>query len=141
MDLINKIKQLNLPFGKYIVFGSGPLQAHGIRKTRDIDLLVLPELYNQLQQEGWEERSWETQLQGRYLYKDNMEVVDNWTYGEYNPDPKWLIENAEIIDGIPFAPLEEVIKWKSAYGRDKDIVDIKLIEEYLVRLSKKDEHL
>jgi hypothetical protein len=36
-----------------------------------------------------------------------------------------------VIDGIPFASLEEVRKWKIASGRPKDIADIKLIDEYL----------
>ena len=131
IDIFQKVKGLNLPLGQYVVFGSGPLAAHGIRETRDVDLLVLPELYDKLKQEGWEEKSWETPPPGRYLYKDNVEVGDNWDYDEYNPDPKWLIENAEVIDSIPFAPLEEVIKWKKAFGRDKDLADIKLIEDYL----------
>ena len=132
MNLIDEVKKLNLPIGQYIVFGSGPLQIHGIRETRDIDLLVLPVLYDQLKNDGWEEKSWETPPPGRYLYRDNVEVGDNWDYGEYNPDPKWLIENAEIIEGIPFAPLEEVLKWKKAFGREKDKKDIELINNFLL---------
>jgi hypothetical protein len=70
-----------------------------------------------------------------YLYKDNIEVGDVWDYGEYNPDPQLLINDADIIDGVPFVRLEEVLKWKKAYGREKDKMDIKLIEEYLKNQS------
>ena len=136
MDIFQKVKSLNLPSGEYIVFGSGPLQAHGIRETRDVDILVLSELYEKLKQEGWEERVWETSPPGRFLFKDDVEVGDSWDYGEYNPDPNWLIENAEIINGVPFAPLEEVLKGKKAFGRPKDLEDIKLIEEYLETTKK-----
>jgi hypothetical protein len=131
MDIVSEVKLLELPPGQYVVFGSGPMQVHGIRESSDIDLLFLPELYEKLKQDGWREKILETHPQGRYMYRDNIEAGDNWDYGTYNPDPKWLIENAEIINGIPFAPLREVIKWKKAFGRRKDLDDIKLIEEYL----------
>ena len=47
------------------------------------------------------------------------------------PRQKNLLKMAEIIEGIPFAPLTEVLKWKKAFGRPKDVVDIELIEQYL----------
>lgn len=52
-------------------------------------------------------------------------------FREYTPDPQYLIDNAEIINGVPFVKLEEVIKWKKAFGRPKDLEDIKRIEEFL----------
>ena len=133
MNIIKEIKSLNLPFGKYAVFGSGPLHIHGIRETTDVDIVVLPEIYNQLKRSGWVEKSWESGPPGRYLQLGNIEIVDNWKYGEYNPDPLEIISNAEIIHGIPFVRLEEVLKWKRVFGREKDKKDIKLIEEFLKR--------
>jgi hypothetical protein len=32
---------------------------------------------------------------------------------------------------VPFAPLGEVMKWKRIFGRPKDVVDVRLIEEHL----------
>ena len=37
-----------------------------------------------------------------------------------------LIRNAEVIDGVPFIRLNELIKFKNALGRDKDKKDIEL---------------
>ncbi len=134
MNIISEIKELNLPLGQYVVFGSGPLVIHGIRETRDIDLLVTKELYSQLKNEVWEEK--ELDSGGNYLSKDVIEVDDSWSYGSYNPAPEEIIAKAEIHHGIPFAPLTEVLKWKEAFGRPKDIQDAELIKEYIDRTGQ-----
>lgn len=128
MNIIERVKELNLPHGQYVVFGSGPLAVHGIRETNDVDLLVTTELYNQLKEQGWEEKEWE--LGGTYLCKGIYEVDNSWSYGDYDPGPEEIITIAEMHDGIPFAPLTEVIKWKHAFGRPKDLEDIELIQAY-----------
>lgn len=129
MEIIKKVKALNLPSDQYVVFGSGPLAIHGIRKSRDVDLFVTTALYEQLKKEGWVEKEWE--LGGYYLSKDEYEIDDTWEYGEYHPTPEQIIAIAEVVDGVPFAPLREVLKWKQAFGREKDLADVVLIEKYL----------
>ena len=130
MNIFQKVKELNLPPGQYVVFGSGPLAAHSIRPTRDVDLFVTTALYQQLKNEGWEEKGWPL-TGGKYLSKDDLyEVDDTWHYGDYNPAPEAIIAVADIMDGVPFAPLAEVLKWKKAFGRPKDLKDIILIEQY-----------
>jgi hypothetical protein len=44
---------------------------------------------------------------------------------------KELREAAEIIDGIPFCNLKDIVRIKRSYGREKDSKDIALIENYL----------
>lgn len=106
MNIIEKVKQLNLPQGQYVVFGSGPLMIHGIRESHDIDLLVTPALYKKLEADStWQVREW--------------------------PDGSNYLAKAEMIEGVSFAPLREVLKWKQAYGRPKDMADVRLIAEYL----------
>jgi hypothetical protein len=128
-ELIKKVRNLNFPQSEYAVFGSGPLAAHGIRETRDIDLVVIPSLYQKLKNDGWEEKEWPS---GRkYLVKDEFEVIDDWDYATYHPDLKQIIKEAEIIDEVPFIKLEEVLEWKQSFGREKDLKDIQLIDNYL----------
>lgn len=133
MSIFDEVRALGLPLGQYVVFGSGPLAAHRIRESRDVDLLATPKLYKQLKRVGWEEKKW--QKGGSYLSKDNVELDDSWEYGDYSPAPVEIINKAEIINGVPFASLEEVLRWKQAYGRPKDITDIKLIKNYLANLN------
>jgi hypothetical protein len=129
MDIVSKVKSLNLPIGQYIIFGSGPLAVHGIRDARDIDLFVTTDLYKQLEAEGWQEKEWSDG--GYYLAKDIFQADDSWHYGDYNPAPEEIIARSEIFDGVPFACLTDVLEWKRAFGRPKDLIDIELIEKYL----------
>ncbi len=126
-EFLKKLKELNLPKGKFAIFGSGPMGVRGLRKIRDIDLIVTEDLFNILKnKEKWlkvREKPCES------LEKDEIEACKEWGPGEW--DINKLIQEAEIIDGLPFVRLEEVLKWKKTYNRDKDKKDIKLIEEYL----------
>ena len=42
-----------------------------------------------------------------------------------------FIERAEIINGLPFMPLQELLDIKRIVGRGKDLADVELIESYL----------
>lgn len=131
MEIFRRVEALQLPLGEYVVFGSGPLEAHGIRSTGDVALFVTTVFYRELEATGWEERS-RDHIPGGCLTKDGIyEAYDTWRYGDYNPAPEEIIREADIIMGLPFAPLREVLAWKRAFGRPKDEADIALIEEYL----------
>jgi hypothetical protein len=90
--------------------------------------LATTELYKRLKADGWSVKHWDSGAE--YLTRGIFEVDDSWDYGTYNPSPEEVIARAEMIDGIPFAPLGEVLKWKKAFGRKKDEADIRLIKEH-----------
>lgn len=131
MDIFAEVKRLNLPIGQYVVFGSGPLMAHGIRDTTDVDLFVTPTLYQTLKADGWDEKELNNPPGGVCLFRGTYEADDTWHYGDYDPTPEEIIGIADMIQGVPFAPLVEVLKWKQAFGRPKDVADVGLIEQYL----------
>ena len=70
IDIIKKVASLNLPIGTYVVFGSGPMAAKGLREVRDIDLLVTKGLYAELKSSGWTEKNWDSG--GSYLEKNGI---------------------------------------------------------------------
>lgn len=59
----------------------------------------------------------------------NIEVWKDWQPGIW--DFGQLIRNSEIIEGVPFVRLEEVLKWKKLRMSPKDTGDIELIENFL----------
>ncbi|MDT0318249.1 hypothetical protein [Streptomyces millisiae] len=63
------------------------------------------------------------------LFDGTIEIFDRWLPGSKEPDE--LIEKAEIIDGIPFCPLREVLDWKLRSARHKDRTDIRILEKHL----------
>jgi len=132
MNLIEKIKGLNLPFGEYVVIGGGILEVLNIRPAVDIDVAVLSQLYKQLKETGeWKE----SEKHGKYcLEKETFEIATGVSCGDYKPAVEEIIASAMLVDGIPFMNLEELCKFKKALGREKDFKDIELINNYLKNL-------
>lgn len=128
-EIIKKVKSLGLPTGSYIVFGSCPMALAGIRESADIDLLVSPELFQSLREQGWREVV--KSENDKPLVKGDFEAHAQWNFSSYQPTLDHLLESADIQQDVPFASLTEVRKWKQSSGRPKDIADIKLIDEYL----------
>lgn len=125
-EIIAKVKALGLPAGQYIVFGSCPLAAAGLRLAGDIDLLVSPALLRQLAAAGWQQVD-----KGPHdtpLTHDVFEAHDSWNFSSYQPTLASLLAGADYFDGIPFASLSAVRQWKAASGRPKDLADITLLD-------------
>ncbi len=134
MSIFERVKNLHLPLGEYVVIGGGILEALGIRDTRDLDIVVTQELFEELRKSKTyrEEIRW-----GKvFLIGDNVEIGTKLEWENYSTGTEEAIKTAMIINEVPFLNLEETIKFKKAMGREKDFKDIKLIENYLKGANK-----
>ncbi|WKZ29406.1 MAG: hypothetical protein QY323_01600 [Patescibacteria group bacterium] len=132
MRSIQEVKKLDLPIGAYVVIGSGIMSALGIRESEDIDLLVTPGLFEDLKKRGW--NYGDVVIDGRQREKlafGRAEAYKDLWYGNERVDAADLIARAEMIEDIPFQPLEELVKMKRAMDREKDRRDIESIMNYL----------
>ena len=129
MNIIQKVKELNLPDGSYVVEGSAVMDILGIRKARDIDLVVSKEVYTKLKQD----REWKEGFlhDTNFLAKDIYEIWLEWDSKDNEPNLEELLKDAHVIDGVPFVNIKRLLGWKKRRKLEKDLVDIKLIEEYL----------
>lgn len=127
-DIISKVKALNLPENSYIVFGSGSLAILGIREVNDIDLLISKELYKELKKKGWKKVY--KGPKDKPLTFDVFEAHYHWDFSHYSPTLQELLSRSMEVEGVIFASLEDIEKWKIATGRPKDIADLKLIADY-----------
>lgn len=126
--MFEKVRNLNLPIGTYAFFGSAPLAVRGLRDIGDIDLIVSPEIWQQFENKAeWEHRT--SQSGSPFLMNNGIELFQQWRPGQW--DIKELIREADIIDGLPFVKLSRVLAWKKLRGKEKDIGDIKTIEDFL----------
>lgn len=127
---IQKIKDLNLPSGKFAVFGSGPIAVRKIRDANDVDMIVTAELFEELKKNP----DWHfihLEKEGRItekLVKDEFELYRDWYPGEW--DINKLISESEMIEGVPFVRLSDVIKYKEIRGWEKDKKDLELIKDF-----------
>ena len=129
-EILQKVKQLGLPDGSYVVYGSGPMAAAGIREANDIDMLVSPELFKKLERDGWQVR--QKGPNDNPLVFNDFEAHQSWSFSDYNPALEHLLASATVVDGVPFAALEEVRKWKAANITGKSQRDIELIDDYFL---------
>ena len=128
--IIDEVKKLQLPLGQYSVVGEGALSVRGIRDYQDIDLIVAEPLYEKLKNEGWKER--EKSPGFAHLYKANAEIAKSFLHIKgCNLRTDDVIRNSEIIEGVPFMALNDLIELKKTLGRDKDENDIQLIMNYM----------
>ncbi|HOA47312.1 MAG TPA: zinc ABC transporter substrate-binding protein [Candidatus Pacearchaeota archaeon] len=120
--LLDELRKLDLPDGKYAILGSGPLAVRGIREARDLDIIVTDDLYKKLQKEY-------SQNDKIKLGKIEIFSANGWRskFGDLTK----MIKKAEKIQGLRFVCLEDLIEWKTKLGRPKDLEDIKLIKDYL----------
>lgn len=132
MNIVESVKSLDLKPGTYAVVGSGPLHVRKLREAHDIDLIVTEEVYATLKDLGWKENLYpDNPGRPKALYNGDFDASTSWSVGNYNPDPADLIANTDVIDGVAFVKLSEVLQWKQACGRPKDVADVKLIKKYL----------
>lgn len=133
-DVVKTVKDLQLPVGCYIVYGSGPLALHGIRDVNDVDMLVTKELKAKLQSLGWKQIN--KGLNDNPATNGIVEAHDSWSFCEYNPSLTDLLNRADVYEGISFASfasLEDVLKWKLVSpASDKNLEDVKNIGNKLI---------
>ncbi|MFF4100031.1 hypothetical protein [Streptomyces sp. NPDC001903] len=116
---------LQLPRGEYVVCGSAALYVRGLRaRMGDLDVLARGEAW----QRALSLASPEPTISGyglRVVHPDaSIEIMNSWTQG-WSTDR--LIDEADLIDGVPFMRLGDILRWKIAAARPKDHADITAI--------------
>ncbi len=128
--ILQKLLSLELPVDDYAVFGSAIMHFRGLKDLgHDIDIIA--------RKKAWKKACSITppvvpeSKKGLVVrpFGEELEIFSDWYPGEWNIDK--LIDNAEIIHGIRVVGFEDVIKWKKLMGREKDLLHIKIMEEYL----------
>ena len=120
-DKYSLIQQLEkLPFSKrdYWVVAGSAMVLHGFRpQTHDIDLGCSILLADKLEQQGYAIVRCKDGTR-KILYSENIEIFENWIEG-----------TVEIISGVPVVCVDGLIQMKKKLGREKDLMDIALIEK------------
>ena len=131
MNIVEKVKALDFPDGEYIVVGSGILGAKNIREIHDVDIVVSSDLFEKCKNDGWEQAPWTYEKIGQiYLKKAEYELYLDVNCRDFNPTLRELLQRAEMIEGVPFASLEDSVSFKRVYGKPKHLRDIELIERF-----------
>ena len=126
-DVTQELRALSLPADEYVVVGGGVLAIHGIRETEDIDLVVSERLFTDLQTRGWRAK---TRPNGKPGLKHGLvEAYLDVNCESFERSTSWLLEHAQVLDGIPTIDLETLARFKAGYGRPKDLLDLTLLRK------------
>ena len=128
----DKVKALNLPLDQIIVIGSGILDQLGIRPASDIDLAASSDLMKKLSEESGDWIKKFDDNQRFYFVKDDgsAEVWDGWEFDGQAVSYDGLLDYVVEYDGVRFVNLEFLSRWKKWRSREKDVQDVKLIDEW-----------
>lgn len=132
MDIFFELKKLNFPSDTYLVIGGAALAGRNLKQTRDLDILVRKDFLEELRKDpNWKyhPRIIPTEEAGLVNGDGTVELYP--TVGGIDLTFKEMKTREEIIDGIPFANLTDILLIKQVYKREKDLKDIELIQVYL----------
>jgi hypothetical protein len=100
------------------------LVLHGVKEyAGDIDIGCSEELFQSLLQRGYKLQQIKS-YEG-IIIDDCIEIYRNWQS-----------EKVVYIEDIPVADINYIRKYKEDLGREKDLRDIELIDEYLAKMQK-----
>lgn len=124
-DIIKILREKNFSKTEYWIVTGTALVMHGVKdETKDIDLGCTTKLFEELIKNGQKVKL--TKDNTRSMVVDNViELFENWN-----------VDNIEFIEGLPVGTLESIIKLKLGLGREKDLKDIEMINEFLDKRNK-----
>lgn len=118
-EILKQLKQLPLDPQQYCVMTGAALVIYGVRpQTADIDLGCTEAQFDELLKKGYERR--EKKGNPCILIEDMIEIYRNW-----------LPEKIVYIDGVPLADILCIRDYKQSLGREKDFIDLDLIDRFL----------
>ena len=132
-ELFSKVKELGLSPGEYVLFDSAPMGIRGLRDCHDVDILVTQDEWDKYRDRA----GWVVRVGPRgddYLENGDLELWKNWAPGDL--DVQKLIDEADVIDDLPFVRLNSVMEWKKLNAREKDLKDVEIIANFLKTENK-----
>ncbi len=125
IDILKKLKELDLPKGHYALGSSGVLVLNGIKEfANDLDIDVDVELFEDFLDKGFS--YWV------YPYK-NRKIIDLSDDIQLICMDKIDLTAVEEKNGVSLYSVKYVREFKKDLGREKDLKDIELIDKWLSR--------
>jgi hypothetical protein len=128
--LVELMAKLGLERRDFVIFGSGPLFAHGLRQNlSDLDIVARGAVWQRVSEHGLPATGTINGAPLALFWDGQVQFSRGWISDDWDADT--LIDSAEHIHGLPFARLADVLEYKQALRRPKDLQDIEDIEALL----------
>lgn len=133
LDIRLKLKGIGVAPKEAIVIGSGIMNALHIRKSNDIDLVVVEKVFSRLQSSG---KFGVKEVFGRpIIFDDLFEIGLGWNVLGRQWDFMDLYPRTKVVGGVRYVTLDFLLRIKedwirASIGRPKDVQDVRLIQDY-----------
>ncbi|WNV86454.1 hypothetical protein [Umezawaea sp. Da 62-37] len=124
--LIARLVEFGLERDDFVLFGSAPLLAHGLRQDiRDLDVVARGRAWRHVSSIGIPGVGVVSGDRVVQFWGGRIQFSSGWIAPTCDADE--LIDNADVVEGLRFASLSNVLAYKRALGRRKDLADIRKI--------------
>jgi hypothetical protein len=124
------VTELHLDHRDFVIFGSGPLLAHGLRSSvHDLDIVARGPVWRDVYRYGCRAVGSVNGSPMAVFWNGLIQFSPGWISADWDADD--LIDRAEIIQGWPFATLADVLAYKQVLLRRKDHQDIAALHQAL----------
>ena len=130
-EIVEKLQAFPYDSSDYWVITGAAMVLYGLREeTHDIDLGCTAAMADKLEEQGYPCR---LTPDGKRCFQlgSGIEVFESWLYG-----------TVVFADGIPVISIPGLLEMKRRLGREKDVKDVGLMNEYLKnRNTEESEHV
>jgi len=126
------VNRLHLDPADFVIFGSGPLLAHGLRSgIHDLDIVARGPAWRHVSRYGCPGTGSVNGAPMALFWNGLIQFSQGWISADWDTDD--LIDRAETIQGWPFAGLADVLAYKEVLLRPKDHPDITALRQAMHR--------
>jgi hypothetical protein len=123
---IARLIEFGLDRDDFVLYGSAPLLAYGLREDiRDLDVVTRGHTWRHVSARGVPGVGAISGDPVTHFWGGRIQFSQGWISPAWDPDE--LIDSAEVIEGLRFAQLTDVLAYKQVLRRPKDIEDIRRI--------------
>jgi hypothetical protein len=141
--LIMLVTELDLDRSDFVIFGSGPMLAHGLRpNVRDLDVVARGDTWRRVSERGIPDAGAISGAPMVLFWGGLIQFSPEWISQDWDTDDlitrSELIQigGTELIQELPFAQLTDVLAYKQKLGRPKDRPDIDALLDLLRQPSR-----
>lgn len=132
--LIQRLLSFDLPKEDFVLAGSAAMYFVGIKDLgHDLDVIARGETFEKAKQFGIMDKAPDGSDK-IVIDEGKIEIYSVWIGNKEETEN--IINNGREIEGVKVMWLDEVIKYKKYLNREKDILHIKQIEEYLRNMER-----
>ncbi|WP_433521675.1 hypothetical protein ACQPZ2_30845 [Nocardia pseudovaccinii] len=124
--LTKLVTTLDLDRRDFVIFGSGPLLAHGLRRyVHDLDVVARGPVWDRVSRHGIPDTGTINGAPMVLFWGGLIQFSSGWISEDWDTDV--LIDRSETIQGMPFARLTDVLAYKQILRRPKDRPDMEAL--------------